>query len=62
MGSVYLIHVLAGNKNLEVMPRNVNKSVAVRRVLEHEPDVEFILSIGGEFCNVFRSVSSGVFG
>lgn len=31
----FAIHVLAKKRSLEVMPRNVNKGTAIRRVLEH---------------------------
>lgn len=47
MGSTYPIHAIAGNKNIEVMARNISKSVAVRQILTTiEPD--FILCMGDD--------------
>lgn len=34
-GAIYSIHTVSKKKSVEVMPRNVNKGVALRRVLEH---------------------------
>ncbi|PKC74143.1 hypothetical protein RhiirA1_516604 [Rhizophagus irregularis] len=47
LGSTYPIHAIAGNKNIEVMARNISKSVAVRQILTTiEPD--FILCMGDD--------------
>ena len=35
LGATYSIHPVSKKKSVEVMPRNVNKGVAVRRILEH---------------------------
>ncbi|ORY05343.1 hypothetical protein K493DRAFT_204613 [Basidiobolus meristosporus CBS 931.73] len=49
LGTVYPIHVVAVSKNLEVvLPRSVSKSNAVHRVLEANPDADFIVAIGDD--------------
>ncbi|KAJ3053207.1 hypothetical protein HK097_004803 [Rhizophlyctis rosea] len=35
LGTNYAIHVLAKKRSVEVMPRNINKGIIIRRVLEH---------------------------
>ncbi|KAJ3039306.1 hypothetical protein HDV00_012298 [Rhizophlyctis rosea] len=35
LGTNYAIHVLAKKRSVEVMPRNINKGIVIRRVLEH---------------------------
>ncbi|CAJ0758301.1 5164_t:CDS:2, partial [Entrophospora sp. SA101] len=47
LGLIYMIHAIAGNKTIEVMPKDVNKGVAIARILENlTPD--FILCIGDD--------------
>jgi trehalose 6-phosphate synthase/phosphatase len=47
LGTIYSIHAVVGNKKIEVMPRNINKAVAVSRILlAGVPD--FILAIGDD--------------
>ncbi|CAG8621597.1 9808_t:CDS:10 [Funneliformis mosseae] len=67
LGATYPIHAIAGNKNIEVMPRNINKSVAVRQILTTiEPD--FILCMGDdrtdedmfEFVNKLENVKTAI--
>ncbi|KAI9137124.1 glycosyltransferase family 20-domain-containing protein [Paraphysoderma sedebokerense] len=48
IGSVYPIHAIPGKKNIEVLPREINKSVIIKRVLERHPDIDFVLAIGDD--------------
>ncbi|KAK9763176.1 Trehalose-6-P synthase/phosphatase complex subunit [Basidiobolus ranarum] len=48
LGTVYPIHVVGVSKNLEVLPRSVSKSNAVHRVLEANPEADFIVAIGDD--------------
>ncbi|KAJ3285064.1 hypothetical protein HK104_009660 [Borealophlyctis nickersoniae] len=35
LGPIYPIHTMAKKRSVEVMPRNINKGIIIRRVLEH---------------------------
>jgi trehalose-6-phosphatase len=58
LGATYSIHPVSKKKSVEVMPRNVNKGIAVRRILEHHQGRK--LSEGGGAWTVGNSYASPI--
>jgi len=57
------VEILAGKKNLEVRPRNLNKGEIVKKLISHYPDTKFVFCAGDDKTDedMFHSISNSSF-